>query len=59
MKLDLARTVAAALTQAVKDAEASGAQEISIADVLRGADDAAREELEQAIEDKLKTAGQA
>ena len=59
MKLDLARTVAVALTQAVKDAEASGAQEISIADVLRGADDAAREELEQAIEDKLKTAGQA
>lgn len=53
MKLDLARTVAAALTQAVKDAEASGAQEISIADVLRGADDAARDELEQAIDQKL------
>ena len=55
MKLDFARTVAAALTQAGKDAEASGAQEISIADVLRGADDATREELEQAIEQKLNT----
>lgn len=55
MKLDFARTVAAALTQAVKDAEASGAQEISIADVLRGADDATRDELEQAIEQKLNT----
>lgn len=50
MKVDLARNIAAALAQAVKDADASGAQDISIADVLRGADDAAREELEQAID---------
>lgn len=56
MKLDQARTLAAVLDKAVKDAEAAGADEVNLTDVLRAADDQARSELQAAIA-KAEAAG--
>lgn len=49
MTLDQAKTLRAALDAGIAQAEASGADEVQLTAALQALDDAARDELQQAI----------
>ncbi len=57
MQIDQAIALRDALTQAIGDAQAAGATQVSLTAALQAADDAARAELQAAIDDSGKTPG--
>lgn len=58
MQIDQAIALRDALTQSIDDAQAAGATQVSLTAALQAADDAARAELQAAIDDAAgKTPG--